>query len=1008
MTAREQQIDDTFQSVLDQPEPSRVDYLNRVTAADPELRAEVMSLLDAYARANDFIEEPAADLAASLMAAQLPFRRVGAYTIHRLLGVGGMGKVYLATDRLGRNVALKTLAARSTDDPQRVSRFLQEARAVLALNHPNIVTVYDIGEADGVYFISSELIEGETLRHAMDTRTFSLDTMLDIATQIATGIAAAHEKGIVHRDIKPENVMLRADGYVKVLDFGIAKLTKNFDDRFPGATSSSAVTREGLVIGTASYMSPEQARGAAVDERTDVWSFGVLLYEMLTGKLPFTSDSAAGVIALILERDPAPLADLIDHPPFELQQIVDRALDKDAQARFQTMSEIVSGLKALRTDIEFATKLGRLNKPVAEVRPIAGEPYVFICYAHADAARVQPFIEFLQAEGIKVWFDRGIRAGTVWRKAIADALDQSTHLVFFVSRESLASDHCDREVHDAIDNKKTIVPVFLERVDLTPSLRISLSRVQALYRDRMTEDGLRSELRAAIRTDTGTHAPIIGSVAKRSPRLRRSVAIGVAAFLAIAFAAVATWQYRDRTPVSLPTRSIAVLPFTVMSDESRLQHLADAVVEAVLNELTAQRQVRVASRADSSAKRADQTVPAFASAIGVSYVLEGGMRPSADGIRITAQLIRGSDGRPLLSRTFDLDRDAADLDGVASQLAVQAYLYADNDVRIAEARRQTTNDRAFAYWEQTFRLDPSGEEADTHRVGEDQALINIDKAIALDPDFAEPYRARAFIVSGGLNGRLNREETLREARKWIGRYLELKPDGLDGLTFLGNLQMAERDFAAAEKTYQRVREIDPQYPWTYTVLGELATRRGRLEEAADYFKQATLNDRARPSHWFYGINLLALGRFDEAAREFDIALHINPNDVESMVARAVTAYLLGHTDEARTRFDVAWARYGRTSPNDFVSLFARVGREQELRNLMKEWDAGTRPTSAGLRFLAHESLGETDVAIDWLLRSIDEHSEPAYLRAGGFWPEIRAHPRYREVLAKLDASEVSH
>ena len=275
-----------------------------------------------------------------------------------------MGDVYAGTDRMGRSVALKVLAPRLVQDRQYVTRFLQEARAVLALNHPNIVTVYDIGEADGIYYMASELIEGETLRDALSRGRFELRQCLDVAIQVCTALAAAHDRGVVHRDIKPENVMLRGDGYVKVLDFGIAKLTVQFrgPSRPGAAAATNLATVAGLLIGTSAYMSPEQARGAEVDARTDVWSCGVLLYEMFSGQLPFGSGSTTEVIARILEREPAPLTDLVDNVPDALQRIVSKALAKDPAVRYPTIAALLEDLKSLKQDLELGRSLKRTRR----------------------------------------------------------------------------------------------------------------------------------------------------------------------------------------------------------------------------------------------------------------------------------------------------------------------------------------------------------------------------------------------------------------------------------------------------------------------------------------------------------------------------------------------------------------------------------------------------------------------------------------------------------------------
>jgi serine/threonine-protein kinase len=374
---RLQQLDSVFQSAIDLPPEARPAFLDAACANDPELRSEIESLISSHEASGGFIEGSAADVAALLLAGRaLTGKRVAQYEVGGLLGSGGMGEVYQATDRMGREVALKVLAPRLVADRQHVMRFLQEARAVLALNHPNIVTVYDIGEADGTYYIASELIEGETLRSVLARGALPLDLVLDVACQACTALAAAHEKGIVHRDIKPENVMLRSDGYVKVLDFGIAKLTERFAGprRTAGAgAGEQAETVAGLIVGTTPYMSPEQARGAAVDARTDVWSSGVLLYEMLSGANPFAGGSTAEVLARILERAPAPLAERVQGVPEELQRIVSRALAKDPDGRYPDMASMLADLKALRQELEFGEKIRRLHA-TGEARPAGPAP----------------------------------------------------------------------------------------------------------------------------------------------------------------------------------------------------------------------------------------------------------------------------------------------------------------------------------------------------------------------------------------------------------------------------------------------------------------------------------------------------------------------------------------------------------------------------------------------------------------------------------------------------------
>ena len=264
--------------------------------------------------------------------------RLGRYEIRRPIGSGGMGEVYMAQDlRLERTVALKILPEGVSADQQRMRRFEQEARAASALNHPNVTHIYEIEEADGYHFIAMEYIEGETLRQHMSASALRLQTALDIAQQVAAALSAAHAAGIIHRDIKPENVMVRRDGYVKVLDFGLAKLTDRHDVMDTEAPTKALVnTGPGTVMGTARYMSPEQARGQEVDARTDLWSLGVVLYECVAGRPPFEGSTGSDLIAAILSREPPPLARFARDAPETLEWIVTKALAKDRDERYQT------------------------------------------------------------------------------------------------------------------------------------------------------------------------------------------------------------------------------------------------------------------------------------------------------------------------------------------------------------------------------------------------------------------------------------------------------------------------------------------------------------------------------------------------------------------------------------------------------------------------------------------------------------------------------------------------
>jgi eukaryotic-like serine/threonine-protein kinase len=303
----------------------------------------------------------------------MPFDKISHYRILEKLGAGGMGEVYLAEDiKLGRKVAIKVLSQEFTTNRDRLNRFEQEACAASALNHPNILTIHEVGEDNGAHFIATEYIDGKTLRRHMAGAALDPHEILDIAVQAASALEEAHGAGIVHRDIKPDNIMVRKNGYVKVLDFGLAKLTEDATDRTPsdGEASTRVLvqTDAGVVMGTSHYMSPEQARGKPVDARSDIWSLGVVMYEMVAGRAPFEGETSTDVIVAITQKEAPPLARFAPHVPAELEWIINKALRKEREERYQTIRELLTDLRRLKQKLEFEVELERSVSPDSATR----------------------------------------------------------------------------------------------------------------------------------------------------------------------------------------------------------------------------------------------------------------------------------------------------------------------------------------------------------------------------------------------------------------------------------------------------------------------------------------------------------------------------------------------------------------------------------------------------------------------------------------------------------------
>jgi serine/threonine-protein kinase len=371
ISERWQHIERLFHSALERTPAECSAFLAETCEGDERLRGEVESLISAHDSAGDFLETPAFEIEAESLAGRATLvagQTLSHYRILDLVGEGGMGEVYLAEDtRLGRRVALKLLTGYLHKDERRLRRFEREARAAAALSHPNVCVIHEVDETeDGYHFITMEYVEGTTLRQRIGPERMSLEEALDTAMQVASALVAAHAAGIVHRDIKPENIMLRPDGCIKVLDFGVAKLTER-ESAFLDAKATTKVpvkTEPGMIIGTVGYMSPEQVRGSLeVDARTDIWSLGVLLYEMVTARLPFEGATPSHTMVAITDQEPPPLSRYVQDVPEALEQIVKCALAKDTEARYQTAREMLVELKTLQQRIDAGTELDHYMGP---------------------------------------------------------------------------------------------------------------------------------------------------------------------------------------------------------------------------------------------------------------------------------------------------------------------------------------------------------------------------------------------------------------------------------------------------------------------------------------------------------------------------------------------------------------------------------------------------------------------------------------------------------------------
>jgi len=383
---RWQQISRIFKSAILLDNEARAAYVDSQCGRDDSLRVEVEKLIESHGKANadSFMAGVAAEAAAPLLTDDETRHDIlnkgqqfGSYVVLDSLGSGGMGEVYLARDtRLDRTVALKVLSPDITQDNRRMQRFRQEAKVASSLNQPNILTIFEFGEVDGLTFIATEFIDGETLRDHLHGKRLNIGEIVEITIQVLAALDAAHEARIVHRDIKPENVMLRRrDHVVKVLDFGLAKVTEQKYSTLEHDSDPEAITEfrtaPGIIMGTINYMSPEQAQGNEIDERTDIWSTGVIMYEMVTGKMPFRGSTTSHTIVQILEKDPVRLTKLVKAPA-EFERIVMKAIAKKPSERYQTAKDMLSDLRSFQKRVEMDAELKQTSPLITRTQDDLG------------------------------------------------------------------------------------------------------------------------------------------------------------------------------------------------------------------------------------------------------------------------------------------------------------------------------------------------------------------------------------------------------------------------------------------------------------------------------------------------------------------------------------------------------------------------------------------------------------------------------------------------------------
>ena len=859
---RWKQVNDLFQSTIERAPEERSAFLDESCYGDEGMRREVESLLTSHERAENFIELPAFEVAPELVtndkAGALVGKLIGHYRVESLIGVGGMGEVYLARDeRLGRKAALKLLPDKLTIDEAQLSRFKNEARSASALNHPNILTVYEIGAEADRQFIAMEFIEGVTLRASITRGRIKPHAALEIAVQVASALAAAHAAGVVHRDIKPENIMLRPDGYVKVLDFGIAKLTEQRTDDHTIETTATLQTRPGLVLGTARYMSPEQARGHNVDARSDIWSLGVVLYEMVGGSPPFRGETPSDCIAAILTTEPTPLSGVLPDVPLKLESILQQALRKNSDERYQTINEMLADLRMLKGELEADSSLPQTKKrPESIVSKITrNKRGVLLTLAAA----------VLAAAGVGYFFFFGTPAPIANEKSIA-----------VLPFENLSEDKSNAYFADGIQDE------ILTRLSKIADLKV-ISRTST-QRYKKTHQNL-----SEIAKQLGVANLLEGSVQKTNDQVRVNVQLIRAANDSHLWA-----ETFDRKVIDI---------FSVESE------VAKAIADQLRAKLTGQEEEVIAARPTNNPEAYDAYLH------GLAYTLRTGNSPGntlgaqkylKEAVRLDPKfalawaLLSYVDALGYLTLTLQPTAALRDETGQAAETALtlqpnlgeailakgyyyyaclknydaavryfeQARQFLPNSSQIPEslavvARRRGQWDRSESYFNEAERLDPRNASLLTQHAQSymllrrfPEALRKFDQVLDIIPDDVDTRAQKAGIAqaqgdlpraaallatldppaddTGALEIQVYQAILERRPTQMISRLKEIlaKPDPALGYNngelrfWLGWAQQVAGDHAAAQESFREARnELEPflkEQPDNYVLIGDLA------------------------------------------------------------------------------------------------------------------------------------------------------------------------------------------
>jgi serine/threonine protein kinase/TolB-like protein/Flp pilus assembly protein TadD len=985
----------------------------------------------------------------------------GRYEIRSPLGAGGMGEVYLAHDnQLDRPVALKFLPRDITGDEDRLRRFQQEARATSALNHPNILTIFEIGDSQGTNFIATEFIDGVTLRDRLSRGRMKMDEVLDVGLQVASALSAAHEAGIVHRDIKPENIMIRRDGYVKVLDFGLAKLNDRRASSGPGALTV-ADTGPGIVIGTVTYMSPEQARGLRVDERTDIFSFGVVLYEMLAGRAPFGGPTPSDVIVAILDREPPPLAHTLPEAPAEMQRILSKALAKERDERYQEITALAEDLRGLKRRLEYGGADLRVTAP-AEVE--RGNSVERTTRAEARTVQVRtggretddaPAVETLMLDSNQpatpeiahvlfmdlVGFSRHrinqqsylqgklneivshtdeFRRAQNSNQMICKSTGDGMALVFFVDPE--APVRCALQISRALLSNRDVElrmgvhsgPV-LRTIDANRQRDVAGSGINIAQRVMDCGDAghiLLSKTMADVLREIGDrdeHLDDLGTT-----RVKHDVEVHLFNLYTDELGnpnrpaglqpTTVTRQPTDsgkRTQIG----SLAVLPLANASADPGTEYLSDGITESIINTLSQLPQLRVMARATVFRyKGREVDVQEVRRDLNVRAVMMGRVLQFGDNLVIKIELVDTDDGSQLWGEQYK--RKSADIfevqEEISNEISEKLRIKLTGEEKKLLGKRYTDNTEAYRlYLKGRFCLSKTTKEALNN------AIKHFRQAIDVDPDYALAYAGLSDAYYALSSNHLPANEAMPKARAAAEQALAMDEELAEAHASLGLVKaFYEWDWAGAENEYKRAIELNPGYASAHHWYGWYLALMGRLTEAIAEVRQASeLDPLSLEINSDLGLSFFFARQYERAIEQFEKALEMDPNAIW-------TRFFMGWARGQKGDYAGAIEEYERVARLDDSPLimaalghtYVLAGRRDEALGILEEMKrlAASRHVSSYHFTIIHAALGEKDEAFEWLEKSYSAREEAlVWLKVDPRLDTIRTDPRFIDLQRRV-------